>query len=85
MGQLLRAVFVVGDSVICKGCYPRWLFPALAVLARRCLHTPQPVTDDYLASRPFLEFHVRRRVQALDDANLLYGQDVTEPLAMTDE
>jgi hypothetical protein len=54
-------------------------------LARRCLHTPQPVTDNYLASRPFLEFHVRRRVEALDDANLLYGQDVTEPLAMADE
>jgi hypothetical protein len=47
--------------------------------------TPQPVTDDYLASRPFLEFHVRRRVRALDDANLLYGQDVTEALAMADE
>jgi hypothetical protein len=35
--------------------------------------------------RPVLGFHVRRRVEALDDANRLDGQDVTEPLAMADE
>jgi 2-polyprenyl-6-methoxyphenol hydroxylase-like FAD-dependent oxidoreductase len=33
----------------------------------------------YLASRPFVEFHVRRRVAALDNVKLFDGHDVTEP------
>jgi 2-polyprenyl-6-methoxyphenol hydroxylase-like FAD-dependent oxidoreductase len=34
----------------------------------------------YLASRPFLEFHVRQHVQALANVTLLDGHDVAEPL-----
>ncbi|AKN16977.1 hypothetical protein MHAE_01605 [Mycobacterium haemophilum DSM 44634] len=38
----------------------------------------------YLASRPFLEFHVRRRVAALANVNFLDGHNVVEPLAAND-
>jgi 2-polyprenyl-6-methoxyphenol hydroxylase-like FAD-dependent oxidoreductase len=38
----------------------------------------------YLASRPFLEFHVRRRVAALDNVTIIDGHDVVEPLAVAD-
>jgi len=34
----------------------------------------------HLASRPFLEFHVRRRVQMLDNVTFLDNQDVVEPV-----
>lgn len=37
----------------------------------------------YLASRPFLEFHVRRRVQALGNVRMLDEHDVVEPIAAT--
>jgi hypothetical protein len=39
----------------------------------------------YLASRPFLEFHVRRRVAALTNVRFLDGHDVMEPLAAADD
>jgi 2-polyprenyl-6-methoxyphenol hydroxylase-like FAD-dependent oxidoreductase len=35
----------------------------------------------YLASRPFLEFHVRRRVGALGNVTFLDGHDVVGPIA----
>jgi 2-polyprenyl-6-methoxyphenol hydroxylase-like FAD-dependent oxidoreductase len=35
----------------------------------------------YLASRPFLEFHVRRRVGALGNVSFLDDHDVVEPIA----
>ena len=35
----------------------------------------------YLASRPFLEFHLRRRVAALDNVSFLDGHDVGELLS----
>ncbi|MDP7707545.1 hypothetical protein [Mycobacterium sp. TY815] len=38
----------------------------------------------YLASRPFLEFHVRRRVAALINVRFLDGHDVAEPIAEDD-
>ncbi len=38
----------------------------------------------YLASRPFLEFHIRRRVAALDNVTIVDGHDVVEPLAVAD-
>ncbi len=37
----------------------------------------------YLASRPFLEFHVRRRVGALGNVRFVDGHDVVEPIATT--
>jgi 2-polyprenyl-6-methoxyphenol hydroxylase-like FAD-dependent oxidoreductase len=37
----------------------------------------------YLASRPFVEFHVRRRVQALGNVRFLDDHDVVEPIAAT--
>jgi len=37
----------------------------------------------YLASRPFVEFHVRRRVQALGNVRFLDDHDVVEPIALT--
>ncbi|MCW2556761.1 MAG: FAD-dependent oxidoreductase [Mycobacterium sp.] len=37
----------------------------------------------YLASRPFVEFHVRRRVQALGNVRFLDEHDVVEPTAAT--
>lgn len=37
----------------------------------------------YLASRPFLEFHVRRRVHALGNVRFLDEHDVVEPIAAT--
>jgi 2-polyprenyl-6-methoxyphenol hydroxylase-like FAD-dependent oxidoreductase len=37
----------------------------------------------YLASRPLLEFHVRRRVGALGNVRFLDGHDVLEPIATT--
>jgi 2-polyprenyl-6-methoxyphenol hydroxylase-like FAD-dependent oxidoreductase len=37
-----------------------------------------------LASRPFLEFHVRRRVQALPNVTFLDEHDVVEPLVAAD-
>ncbi|HET6732099.1 FAD-dependent oxidoreductase [Mycobacterium sp.] len=37
----------------------------------------------YLASRPFLEAHVRRRVRAIDNVLILDGHDVVEPVADT--
>jgi 2-polyprenyl-6-methoxyphenol hydroxylase-like FAD-dependent oxidoreductase len=33
----------------------------------------------YLASRPFIEFHVRRRVAALHNVNFVDHRDITEP------
>jgi 2-polyprenyl-6-methoxyphenol hydroxylase-like FAD-dependent oxidoreductase len=36
----------------------------------------------YQASRPLLEFHVRRRVGALGNVRFLDGHDVVEPIAM---
>jgi 2-polyprenyl-6-methoxyphenol hydroxylase-like FAD-dependent oxidoreductase len=36
----------------------------------------------YLASRPFVEFHVRRRVAALANVKLLDCHDVTEPIVI---
>ncbi|MHA7651045.1 hypothetical protein ACX9NE_18880 [Mycobacterium sp. ML4] len=38
----------------------------------------------YLASRPFLEFHVRRSVAALINVRFLDGHDVAEPIAEGD-
>lgn len=35
----------------------------------------------YLASRPFLEFHVRRRVRSIDNVKILDGHDVVGPIA----
>jgi 2-polyprenyl-6-methoxyphenol hydroxylase-like FAD-dependent oxidoreductase len=35
----------------------------------------------YLASRPFVEFHVRRRVQSLGNVRFLDDHDVVEPIA----
>jgi 2-polyprenyl-6-methoxyphenol hydroxylase-like FAD-dependent oxidoreductase len=35
----------------------------------------------YMASRPFLEFHVRRRVRAVPNVAFLDGHDVVEPCA----
>ena len=37
-----------------------------------------------LASRPFLEFHVRRRIAALVNVRFLDGHDVVEPMATED-
>jgi 2-polyprenyl-6-methoxyphenol hydroxylase-like FAD-dependent oxidoreductase len=37
----------------------------------------------YLASRPFLEFHVRRRVSALANVRFLDAHEAVEPLAAT--
>ncbi|MEB4210696.1 FAD-dependent monooxygenase [Mycobacterium sp. 94-17] len=37
-----------------------------------------------LASRPFIEFHVRRRVRALPNVTLLDGHDALEPVATAD-
>jgi 2-polyprenyl-6-methoxyphenol hydroxylase-like FAD-dependent oxidoreductase len=37
----------------------------------------------YLASRPFLEAHVRRRVRAIDNVQILDGHDVVAPVADT--
>jgi 2-polyprenyl-6-methoxyphenol hydroxylase-like FAD-dependent oxidoreductase len=37
----------------------------------------------YLASRPFVEFHVRRRVQSLGNVRFLDDHDVVEPIAAT--
>jgi 2-polyprenyl-6-methoxyphenol hydroxylase-like FAD-dependent oxidoreductase len=37
----------------------------------------------YLASRPFVEFHVRRRVHALGNVRFLDEHDVVEPIAAT--
>jgi 2-polyprenyl-6-methoxyphenol hydroxylase-like FAD-dependent oxidoreductase len=37
----------------------------------------------YLASRPFLEAHVRRRVRAIDNVLILDGHDVVAPVADT--
>jgi 2-polyprenyl-6-methoxyphenol hydroxylase-like FAD-dependent oxidoreductase len=37
----------------------------------------------YLASRPFLEFHIRRRVGALGNVRFLEGHDAVEPIATT--
>jgi len=39
----------------------------------------------YLASRPFVEFHVRRRVQALGNVRFLDDHDVVEPIAPTSD
>jgi 2-polyprenyl-6-methoxyphenol hydroxylase-like FAD-dependent oxidoreductase len=39
----------------------------------------------YLASRPFVEFHVRRRVGALGNVTFLDDHDVVEPIAITPE
>lgn len=39
----------------------------------------------YLASRPFMEFHVRRRVQALGNVRFLDEHDVVEPIATTQD
>ena len=38
----------------------------------------------YMASRPFLEFHLRRRVKDLPNVTLLDGHDVVEPVAAAD-
>ncbi|MGV0744858.1 hypothetical protein [Mycolicibacterium sp. XJ870] len=38
----------------------------------------------YLASRPFTEFHVRRRVQALANVTVLDGHDMVEPVVTSD-
>jgi len=35
----------------------------------------------YLASRPLLESHVRRRLRAIDNVSILDGHDVVEPIA----
>jgi 2-polyprenyl-6-methoxyphenol hydroxylase-like FAD-dependent oxidoreductase len=54
------------------------------------LNRSQKFTDPaalviYLASRPFVEFHVRRRVGALGNVRFLDGHDVVEPIAHTPE
>ncbi|MGO9509153.1 MAG: FAD-dependent oxidoreductase [Mycobacterium sp.] len=38
----------------------------------------------YMASRPFLEFHLRRRVKDVPNVTLLDGHDVVEPVAAAD-
>jgi len=38
----------------------------------------------YLPSRPFLEWHVRRRLQAMDNVTILGGQDVAELTSTAD-
>jgi 2-polyprenyl-6-methoxyphenol hydroxylase-like FAD-dependent oxidoreductase len=47
------------------------------------LSDPAPLAL-YLASRPFLELHVRRRVKLLPNVRLLDGHDVVEPMATGD-
>jgi 2-polyprenyl-6-methoxyphenol hydroxylase-like FAD-dependent oxidoreductase len=54
------------------------------------LNRSQKFTDPaalvlYLASRPFVEFHVRRRVSALANVRILDDHDVVEPIALTPE
>lgn len=46
-----------------------------------------PLADDdgmYSASRPFLEYHVRRRVQALTNVSIIQGHDVAEMTSTKD-
>jgi 2-polyprenyl-6-methoxyphenol hydroxylase-like FAD-dependent oxidoreductase len=38
----------------------------------------------YMASRPFVEYHLRRRVKALPNVTFLDGHDVVEPMAVAD-
>jgi 2-polyprenyl-6-methoxyphenol hydroxylase-like FAD-dependent oxidoreductase len=38
----------------------------------------------YMASRPFVEYHLRRRVKALPNVTFLDGHDVVEPIAVGD-
>jgi 2-polyprenyl-6-methoxyphenol hydroxylase-like FAD-dependent oxidoreductase len=44
------------------------------------LADPEPLTH-YQASRPFMEWHVRRRVATLDGVTIVHGYDVVEPIS----
>jgi 2-polyprenyl-6-methoxyphenol hydroxylase-like FAD-dependent oxidoreductase len=47
------------------------------------LTDPRPLAA-YQASRPFLEYHLRRRVAALANVTILDNHDVTEPVIVAD-
>jgi len=50
-------------------------------LDRSATFTDPAAVAMYLASRPFLESHVRRRVRAIANVNILDGHDVVAPVA----
>lgn len=78
LGELATAGAVVmddGDLSRMYGRVGRYEFKRSGTLA-----DPSPLTL-CLASRPFLEFHVRRRVKALRNVTFLDGHDVVEPVA----
>jgi 2-polyprenyl-6-methoxyphenol hydroxylase-like FAD-dependent oxidoreductase len=53
------------------------------VLNREQKFTDPATLKIYLASRPFVEFHIRRRVGGLGNVRFLDGHDVIEPVAAT--
>lgn len=81
LGELATAGAVVmddGDLSRVYGRVGRYEFKRSGTLA-----DPSPLTQ-CLASRPFLEFHVRRRVKALPNVTFLDGHDVVEPVGAVD-
>lgn len=81
LGELEAAGAVVaddGDLSRVYGRIGRYVFRRSGRLS-----DPSPLTL-CLASRPFLEFHVRRRVKALRNVTFLEGHDVVEPVAAAD-
>ncbi|MCV7028968.1 FAD-dependent oxidoreductase [Mycobacterium sherrisii] len=81
LGELATAGAVVmddGDLSRVYGRIGRYEFKRSGTLA-----DPSPLTL-CLASRPFVEFHVRRRVKALRNVTFLDGHDVLEPVATAD-
>jgi hypothetical protein len=81
LGELEAAGAVVaddGDLSRVYGRIGRYVFKRSGRLS-----DPLPLTL-CLASRPFLEFHVRRRVKALRNVTFLEGHDVVEPVAAAD-
>lgn len=81
LGELAAAGAVVVDDGDLSRMYAR--------VGRSELKRSGTLTDPaplalYMASRPFLELHVRRHVKALSNVTLLDGHDVVEPLAVGD-
>ncbi|OBA59469.1 FAD-dependent oxidoreductase [Mycobacterium sp. 1100029.7] len=81
LGELAAAGAVVVDDGDLSRTYARVGRYEMKRSGR--LRDPAPLAL-YLASRPFLELHVRRRVNLLPNVTLLDGHDVVEPVATGD-